>query len=133
MYHTKQPNLFRKTLCYVYNVLFWQCITVMYNNFHILYILKVNGLMFIWIFLQHNFIISGFFPKKIVRYSFIHVTAMILTILYQCYYYELLRVKKNRIFTDIKFQTCNIMVDQAKYTCTCTSYLKRLESCEFYQ
>ena len=52
-----------------------KCVTIMYTNLHIQYLLKVNGLTVKWIFMLHIFIIfilTGPLSEHFVRYSSIH-------------------------------------------------------------
>ena len=39
-------------------VLFWMCVTIMYNNLHMQSLLKVNGLSLKWMFMEHIFSLS---------------------------------------------------------------------------
>ena len=56
----------------LYNVLFWYCITIMYNKLYMQYLLKVDGLMVKWIFIQHIFILYDTLSENFIRYSFVH-------------------------------------------------------------
>ena len=54
-------------------------VTVMYNNLYMQYLLKVDGLMIEWIFMQHSYILLDFIS---VRYNFIHFTEIMYIFMY---------------------------------------------------
>ena len=47
----------------LFNVLFWQCVTIMFNNLHLQYLLKLNEFIIKCISMQHIFTLSDLLSK----------------------------------------------------------------------